>query len=168
MKKIIIAAFALLLTTASITAQKIAIVDINEVLASMPEYKAAEGKIDQKAAEWRQEVSQKYDKIKSLYNKYQAEQVLLTEDSKRERENEIVEMEEEARELQKRRFGPDGDLFKERQQVVAPIQDKVFAAIESYASDRGYDIIFDKAGSAGLLFVGADFDKTADIIRRVK
>lgn len=158
----------LLLISVSMQAQKIAIVDINEVLSTMPEYRTAQTKVDQRAAEWRQEVSQKYDKIKALYNKYQAEQVLLTEDAKRERENEIVELEDEARELQKRRFGPEGDLFKERQQIVSPIQDKVFAAIESYASDRGYDIIFDKAGSAGLLFVGPEFDKTEDIIKRVK
>nr|HRD09052.1 OmpH family outer membrane protein [Saprospiraceae bacterium] len=75
--------------------------------------------------------------------------------------------ETEVREMNKRRFGPEGDLFKRRQQLVAPIQDKVFAAIENYAAEKGYDLIFDKAGSAGLLFVKPEFDKTEDIKKRV-
>lgn len=149
-------------------AQRIAVVDINAVLSAVPEYKVAEAEIDRIAAEWRQEVSKEYDKIKSLYNKYQAEQVLLSDDAKTEKENEIIKKEEEVRELQKLKFGPDGELFKKRQQMVTPIQDKVFTAINDYAADRGYDLIFDKAGSAGLLFTSPDFDKTEDIIKKVK
>ena len=148
-------------------AQRIAVVDINEVLGQMNDYKAAQSEIDRVSAEWRQEISQEYDKIKSLYNKYQAEQVLLSDESKKQREDEIVAKEDQVRELQKRRFGPEGDLFKKRQQLVAPVQEKVFAAIEAYAADRGYDLIFDKGGATGLLFSAADYDKTEDIKKRV-
>jgi outer membrane protein len=148
--------------------QKIAIVDVNQILAEMEDYKAAQKQLDQIASEWRQEISKEQDKVKSLYNKYQAEQVLLTEDVKKQREEEIVAKEAEVREMNKRRFGPEGDLFKRRQQLVAPIQDKVFAAIEAYASERGFDIIFDKGGSAGLLFVKPEFDKTEDIKKKIK
>ncbi len=148
--------------------QRIAIVDINTVLDAVPEYKIAEKEIDRIAAEWRQQISKEYDAIKSMYNKYQAEQVLLSEDAKVERENEIIKKEEEVRELQKLKFGPEGELFKKRQQMITPIQDKVFNAINDYASDRGFDLIFDKSGSAGLLFTSDEFDKTQDIINRVK
>lgn len=151
----------------AVHAQRIAVVDINQVLGQMSEYKAAQTEVDRVAAEWRQEISQEMDKIKSLYNKFQAEQVLLSDEAKKLREEEIVKKEEQVRELQKRRFGPEGDLFKKRQQLVAPIQDKVFAAIESYAADKGYDLIFDKAGSTGLLFSNPDFDKTEDLKKRV-
>ena len=123
--------------------------------------------MDEIASGWRQEISKEQDKVKSLYNKYQAEQVLLTDDLKKQREEEIVAKEGEVREMNKRRFGPEGDLFKKRQQLVAPIQDKVFAAIENYAAEKGYDLIFDKAGAAGLLFVKPEFDKTEDIKKRV-
>lgn len=151
----------------AVHAQRIAVVDINQVLGQMSEYKAAQTEVDRVAAEWRQEISQEMDKIKSLYNKFQAEQVLLSDEAKKLREEEIVKKEEQVRELQKRRFGPEGDLFKKRQQLVAPIQDKVFAAIEAYAADKGYDLIFDKAGSTGLLFSNPDFDKTEDLKKRV-
>ena len=151
--------------TPSIQAQKIAVIDINAVLSELPEYLSAQDELDRMAAEWNQEIAQEYDKIKSLYNKYQAEQVLLSDEVRKQREDEIMQKEREVRELQKRRFGNEGELFLKRREIVNPIQDKVFAAIETFALDRGYDLILDKAGSAGVLFVGDEFDKT-DLIRR--
>ncbi len=155
------------LLTFTVSAQRIAIVDINEVLGSFTDYQNAEKEIDKVASEWKQEIAQEYDKIKALYNKYQAEQVLLNEDQKKEREDEITEAEKAVRQMQKNRFGPEGDLFNKRQGLVSPIQDKVYSAIEDFASDRGYDLIFDKGGAAGLLFVTDEYDKTADVKKRL-
>lgn len=146
-------------------AQKIAVVDINAILTELPEYQEAQGKLDKIAAEWNQEIAAEYDKIKSLYNKYQAEQVLLSEDVKAQREKEITQKEAQVRELQKRKFGQEGELFLKRREIINPIQERVFGAIETFALDRGYDIILDKAGSAGVLFAGEDHDKT-DLIKR--
>jgi outer membrane protein len=148
-------------------AQKIAVVDINEVLASMTEYQTAQQELDRIAAEWRQEIAQEFDKVKSMYNKFQAEQVLLSAEDKTKKEEEIVKKEGEVRELQKNKFGPEGALFKKRQEMVAPIQDKVFAALESYATERGYDIILDKGGATGLLFANPEYDKTQDVKKRL-
>ena len=166
-KRIVTSLLMVVLVTFTISAQRIAIVDINEVLGSFVDYQNAEKELDKFASEWRQDIAQEYDKIKALYNKYQAEQVLLNEEQKKEREDEIMEAEKMVREMQKNRFGPEGDLFVKRQELVSPIQDKVFAAIEDYASDRGYDLIFDKGGAAGLLFVTDEYDKTADIKKRL-
>ena len=149
------------------SAQRIAVIDIQEILSNMKEYSSAEKQLDDLAAEWRQEVSIEYDKIKSLYNKYQAEQVLLSDADKKKREDEIVEAEAAVRELQKRKIGPEGDLFLKRQELVAPVQEKVFSAIEDFAADRGYDLIFDKAGSTGLLFTSDEYDKTVDLKKRL-
>ena len=163
--------FTLLVLLAAVgytaSAQRIAVIDIQEILSNMKEYSSAEKQLDDVAAEWRQEVSIEYDKIKSLYNKYQAEQVLLSDADKKKREDEIVEAEAAVRELQKRKFGPEGDLFLKRQELVAPVQEKVFSAIEDFAADRGYDLIFDKAGSTGLLFTSDEYDKTVDLKKRL-
>ncbi|MBK7807987.1 MAG: OmpH family outer membrane protein [Saprospiraceae bacterium] len=166
-KRIIIGFSLVLGLLVNIEAQKIAIVDINEVLSSLPEYQNAQTELDRIAAEWRQEIAQEFDKVKSMYNKFQAEQVLLSADDKTKKEDEIVKKESEVRELQKTKFGPDGALFKKRQEMVSPIQDKVFGAIESYAADRGFDIIFDKGGATGLLFTNPEYDKTADLKKRL-
>ena len=151
----------------SVSAQRIAVVDINQVLESLPEYQEAQKELDRIAAEWRQEIAQQYDVIKSMYNKYQAEQVLLSDEVRKQREEEIVNKEKSVREMQKQRFGPDGALFKRRQSLVQPIQDKVYSAIEDYANSMDFDFILDKGSSAGLLFVNSRFDKTEDIISKV-
>lgn len=166
-KRIIIGFSLVLGLLVNIEAQKIAIVDINEVLSSLPEYQNAQTELDRIAAEWRQEIAQEFDKVKSMYNKFQAEQVLLSADDKTKKEEEIIKKEADVRELQKTKFGPEGALFKKRQEMVSPIQDKVFSAIESYAADRGFDIIFDKGGATGLLFTNPEYDKTADLKKRL-
>ncbi|MCZ2100463.1 MAG: OmpH family outer membrane protein [Chitinophagales bacterium] len=154
-------------TMSLVSAQKIALIDVNEVLSSLPEYDNAQKELDRVAAEWRQQISQEFDVVKSMYNKFQAEQVLLSNEDKIKREDEIVKKEAEIREKQKIKFGPDGELFKKRQEMVAPIQDKVFAAMESYAAERGIDIIFDKGGATGLLFSNPEYDKTGDLKKKL-
>mgnify|MGYP000037101309 CR=1 FL=1 len=94
-------------------------------------------------------------------------QVLLSEDARLQREEEIMEKERIVREIQKEKFGPEGELFRRRLELDQPIQDKVYGAIESYAGDRGYDFIFDKGGASGLLFATDEYDKTADIKKRL-
>jgi len=159
-------AFGLFATTTF--AQRVAIVDVNGLLQEMSEYKTAQTELDKVASKWRQEVSIEMDKVKSMYNKYQAEQVLLSDEVRAQREQQIVDTEKNVMDMQKLRFGPEGDLFKRRQELVKPVQDKVMAAIESFAEDRGYDLILDKGGSAGILFLSEDMDKTEDIRKRLR
>ena len=148
-------------------AQRFVIVDVNAVLESQEEYKNAQADLDQTAATWRQEINQQYDEIRSLYNRYQAEQVLLSDEERGRREEEIMNREKQVRDLQKARFGPEGELFKKRQQLVRPIQDKIYAASEAYANEQGYDFIFDKSGSAGIIFSKPAFDKTEEVMKRL-
>jgi len=162
---ILTCAFVLIAFTSQ--AQRVAVVDVSGILENLPAYTEAQSELDKTSAKWRQDISMEYDQIKSMYNKYQAEMVLLSEEVKVEREDEIMEKEKQVRELQKRRFGPDGDLFRKRQELVSPIQDEVFKAIEDYASVKGYDLIFDKAGAAGLLYANEEFDKTDEIKREL-
>lgn len=165
--KLILSVFALFLGFSALNAQRIAVVDITSILENMDTYKQAQQELDRVAAQWRQEISKEYDEIKSMYNKYQAEQVLLSETARKEREDGIMEKEAQVREMQKDKFGPEGALFRKRQELVQPIQDKVYAAIENYASDRGYDFIFDKGGASGLIFSNPEYDKTDDVKRRL-
>jgi outer membrane protein len=163
--------FALALVAAtffSAQAQRIASVDVSRVLSSVKEYQVAEDELDKLSAKWRQEIALEYDKIKGLYNRFQAEQVLLSDEARRQREDEIMAKEKDVRDLQKSRFGPDGALFQRRKELVQPIQDRVYAAIEAYAKERGFDFIFDKGGSAGMIFANPQYDKTEDVINKLK
>ena len=168
LKKSIAALSLVAIFAISANAQRIAYVDINQILESIEEYQTAQNELDKQAATWRQEIAGKYDEIKGKYNQYQAEQVLLSDDARKQKEDEIVRMEKEVRELQKNRFGPEGQLFEKRKELVQPIQDQVYSAIEDYAKDRGYDFIFDKGGAAGIIFSNEEYDKTGDILKKLQ
>lgn len=165
-KTLSLLAFAFLIFgVAQVQAQKIAYVDVNRILESIQEYQTAQDEVDQLAARWRQEIAEEYDVIKGMYNKYQAEQVLLSDDQRAEREQEIMDRETAVRDLQRERFGPEGALFRRRRELIQPIQDRVYEAIETYATDRAYDFIFDKSSSAGMIFSNPTYDKTDDVLR---
>lgn len=158
---------ALFLFSLSANAQKIAFVDVQEILENIAEYQEAQAELDRMANQWRQEIAQEYDVIKGMYNRYQAEQVLLSEDARKQREDEIMNKEKEVRDMQRDRFGPEGQLFKRRQELVQPIQERVYAAIESYANERGYDFIFDRSSDSGMIFTNPQYNKTEEILRRL-
>ena len=168
MKRILLSAAAALVLTFSANAQKIAIVDINQVLSSVADYKKAQEDLDKISQKWRGEIAQQQDVIKGLYNRYQAEQVLLNDTQRKQREEEIMNKEKEVREAQRIKFGSEGELFKRRQELVKPIQDKVYAAIERFANEKGYDLILDKSSSAGLIFANPTYDKTSQVVDLVK
>ena len=161
-------AFLLTLSAGAAIAQRIACVDINRILESVPEYTTAQSELDAMSERWRQEIAQEYDKIKAMYNRYQAEQVLLSNEARQKKEEEIMASEKDVRDMQRAKFGPEGALFQRRQELVRPIQDKIYAAIQSYAEERGFDFIFEKGGSAGIIFSSTEYDKTEDIIKLVK
>jgi outer membrane protein len=146
-------------------AQKYAYVDTQYILDNVPEYKAANQQLDQLSIQWQKEIEDKYAAIDKLYKAYQAEQILLTEEMKRKRQDEISSKEKDVKDLQKQRFGYEGDLFKKKQELVKPIQDKIYNAIKKLATDGGYAVIFDKAGSTTMLYTNTKYDKSDEILQ---
>jgi outer membrane protein len=163
MKRIFATAIFACLFAGIVGAQRIAYVDVTAVLEALPEYQKAQEQLDKVATQWRQEIAQEQDKVKGMYSKYQAEQVLLSEEMKKQREDEITNKEKEVRELQRQKFGPEGALFKKREELVKPIQDKVYNTISQYAETKGFEFIFDKGSASGMLFADKKYDKTEDI-----
>ncbi|MFL5764537.1 MAG: OmpH family outer membrane protein [Bacteroidia bacterium] len=154
---------------ASITsfAQKFAYVDTEYILGQIPEYKAAQAELDKTSVQWQKEIEAKYAEIDKMYKAYQAEQILLTDDMKKKREADIVAKEKEAKDLQKQRFGVDGELFKKRQELVKPIQDKVFNAIKAVAEKGAYSVIFDKSSDLTMLYTSPKLDKSDDVLAQL-
>lgn len=168
MKKFFSTALITVLLTTIGLAQRIAYVDVTAVLESLPEYQKAQEQLDRVATQWRQEIAQEQDRIKGMYSKYQAEQVMLSEEMKKQREDEIMNKEKEVRELQRQKFGPEGALFKKREELVKPIQDKVYAAIQKFAEDKGFEYVFDKGSASGMLYADPKYDKTEDVKAMLK
>ncbi len=146
---------------------KIAFVDTKYILENMPEYTDAQNELNAASAEWQSEIEDRYSSIERMYKAYQAEAVLLTEEMRQKREDEIVRKETEAKDLQKKRFGVEGDLFKKRQELIQPIQERIFNAIREYANEGGYEAVLDKSGSTGVLYSNSKYDKSDKVLRKM-
>jgi outer membrane protein len=163
MKKLFIVAGFILISALTASAQKYAYVDSDYILSNIPEYKSAQQQVDNLSVQWQKEIEVKYGEIDKLYKAFQAEQILLTDDMKKKREAEIITKEKEVKELQKSKFGVDGELFKKRQDLVKPIQDKVYNAIKDLAVKGTYAVVFDKASGTTMLYTNPKYDKS-DVI----
>ena len=165
MKKIKIVLASLLIMTSSLSfAQKYCYVSTEYILENIPEYKSAMQQLDQISVQWQKEIEAKYTVIDKLYKDYQAEQILLTEEMRKKRETEITAKEKEAKDLQKQRFGYEGDLFKKKQELVKPIQDKIYNAIKKLATDQSYAVVFDKSSGLTMLYTNPKYDKSDEIL----
>jgi outer membrane protein len=131
----------------------------------MPDYKKAQEQLDQLAEGWRKEIDDKYKEIEKLYKTYQAEQVLLTEEMKLQKQKEIEDKEKAARELQKQKFGYEGEMFRKKQELIKPIQDKVYKEIHKMATEKAYDFVFDKSSGLSMLFATPKYDRSDDILK---
>ncbi len=167
MKKIILTAAIALVASAASFAQKFAYVDTEYILGQIPEYKSAQSELDKISVQWQKEIEAKYAEIDKMYKSYQAEQILLTEDLKKKRETDIVAKEKDAKDLQKQRFGVDGELFKKRQELVKPIQDKVYASVKAVAEKGGYSILFDKSSDLTMLYASSKLDKSDEVLTQM-
>jgi outer membrane protein len=148
-------------------AQRYAIVDTKYILDKMPDYKEAQKKLDQFSEQWQKEIDTKQTELDRMYKNFEAEQVLLSEELKKKREDELFVREKDLRDLQRQRFGFEGDLFKRRQDLVKPIQDKVYNAIQKIAVNRQYDFILDKSEGITIIFADPKLDRSEDVLREL-
>ncbi len=147
--------------------QKYAYVDTQYILDNIPEFQDAQDELDDISAKWQKEIETSYAEVSEMYQKYQAESVLLPDDIKHKREEEIVKKEKEVKDLQRKYFGQEGELYKKRQELVKPIQEKVYNAIESIAATSNYSFVFDKAGGMTLLYSNPKYDISDDVLDEV-
>ncbi|HVZ55647.1 MAG TPA: OmpH family outer membrane protein [Chitinophagaceae bacterium] len=166
MKKfLLLAGFAL---TALLTqAQKYAIIDTKYILDKLPEYRQAQQALDDTAASWQKEIDGMQADLDRMYKDYDAEQVMLSDELRKKREDQLFQKEKSLRDLQRKRFGFEGDLFKKRQELVKPIQDKVYNAVQKIAVQRGYDFILDKSDNITIIFADPKLDKSEDVLREL-
>ncbi len=164
MKKILIVITIALATTLSVSAQRYAIIDTKYILDKMPEYKDADTKLQQVSDQWQKDIDTRQAALDKMYKDYDAEQYMLSDELKKKREDELFNKEKEVRDLQKKRFGYQGDLFNERQKLVKPIQDKVYNAVQKIAAARSYDFILDKSEGITVIFADPKLDKSDDVL----
>ena len=148
-------------------AQRIAFVNTKYILEKMPEYASAQQELDRLSGDWQKEIDSRWEQVQRMRDAYNAEAILLTEEMKKSRQEDISKREREARDLQNKRFGPKGDLFKKRQELIQPIQDKIYHAIKEVAGTN-YVAIFDIGGqNNNVLFASEKYDKSDSVLRKL-
>jgi outer membrane protein len=167
MRKILLLAVCSFLFAGIAQAQKYAVIDTKYILDKMPEYKAAQKQLDDFAAGWQKEIDNMQKDLDKMYREYDAEQVMLSDDLKKKREDQLFQKEKIVRDLQRQRFGFEGDLFKKRQELVKPIQDRVYNAVQKLAVQRGYDFILDKSEGITVIFADPKLEKSDDVLKEL-
>ncbi len=165
MKKLFLSLLILLGAGLAANAQRYCIIDSKYILDKVVDYKDAQTKLDKMSQQWQTEIDNRMQEVDRLYKSYQAERAMLSDDMRKKREEEIVQKEKAAKDLQKQRFGFEGDLFKERQKLVKPIQDRVYNAVQKYATSKGFDLVLDKAGGVTLFYADPKLDKSDDVLK---
>ena len=167
MKRTLFLTALVLFTAISGMAQKYAIIDTRYILEKIPDYTNAQRQLDQVAADWQKDIDTRQQALDRMYKDYDAEQVMLSDDLKQKRQDQLFMKEKELRDLQRQRFGFEGDLFKKRQELVKPIQDKVYNAVQKLSSARGYDFVLDKSEGITIIFADPKLDKSEDVLREL-
>lgn len=155
------------ITTSMAFSQNFGYVDTEYILGNIPDYKDAQDELDKLSIEWQKQLERKYAEIDKMYKNYQAEQILLTEDMKTKREEEIIKKEKEAKEYQKQKFGVDGELFQKRKELVKPIQDKVYNAISEIADYKKLGIVFDKSSALTMLYTNPKYNISDEVLKKL-
>ena len=166
MKKIMIA-MLMLLGSSSVWAQKFALVDMDYILKNIPAYERASEQLNQVSKKWQAEVDALTTEAQTLYKNYQAEAVFLSEEQKTKREDAIVAKEKEAAELKKKYFGPEGELYKKRESLMAPIQEEIYNAVKDICDQKGYSLVLDRASDAGIIFASPKIDISNEVLTKL-
>ncbi|MEG0700214.1 MAG: OmpH family outer membrane protein [Muribaculaceae bacterium] len=167
MKRIALVLVAIMALAGTVSAQKFALVDMEYILKNIPAYEMANEQLNQISQRWQKEVEAKAKESETLYKNFKSDMVFLTDDQKSKKEQEIVAKEKEVTELRYKYFGPEGELFKKRQSLVKPIQDDVYNAVKKVSEERGYQVIFDRASSEGIVFASPRIDVSNDVLAKL-
>lgn len=151
----------------SALAQKFAFVDTDYILQNIPSYEAAQDELDKTSETWETEIAAEYEEIEKMYKTYQSERVLLTDEMKQKRQEEIMSKEHAVKDLQSKYFGPDGDLSKKRQELVKPIQDAIYKAVKELSAEGSYAIIFDTSSGASILYSNPRYNLSDEVLKKL-
>ncbi len=166
MKKLFLIPFLMLLVS-GLSAQKFGYVDSKYILSHVPEYTKAQADINKLSSQWQKEIESKYETIARLENALQAEKILLTDEMRSKRQADIDAKKQEAKDLQKQKFGVDGELFKKREELIKPIQDQIYEAIQEVASTSALMVVFDKANQSNMLYTNPKHDISDKVLRKM-
>ena len=167
MKRLFFCVFCVFCLTLTASAQKFALVDMDYIFKNIPAYERANEQLNQVSKMWQAEVEALQIEAQTLYKNYQNEQVFLSQEQKKARQDAIMEKEKEAADLKKKYFGPQGELFKKRNALMTPIQDEIYNAVKDLAETHNYQLVLDRASDTGIIFGSPRIDISSEVLRKL-
>ena len=164
MKKHFLITAMLCLVCVVANAQKFALIDMEYILKNIPAYERANEQLNQISKKWQSEVEALALEAQTLYKNYQSEAVFLSEEQKVRKEEDIVAKEKEAQELKRKYFGPEGELYKKRESLMAPIQDEIYTAVKEISDTKGYTVVVDRASAASIIYASPKIDISNEVL----
>lgn len=148
-------------------AQKFALIDMEYILGKIPAYERADEQLNQLSKRWQAEVDALSLEAETLYKNYQNEVMFLSEEQKNKKEEEIVAKETEAKELKRKYFGTEGELYKKRESLMAPIQDEIYEAVKSISESKGYSVVVDRASAGSMIYASPKIDISNEVLEKM-
>ncbi|MCQ2067350.1 MAG: OmpH family outer membrane protein [Bacteroidaceae bacterium] len=167
MRKYVTIMAMLFMTVLSAGAQKFALIDMEYILGHIPAYERANEQLNQLSKKWQAEVEAVAQEAETMYKNYQSEALFLSEEQKTKKEEEIVAKEDEARELKRQYFGPEGELYKKRESLMAPIQDEIYEAVKAVSEAKGYQAVIDRASATSMIYASPKIDISAEVLEKM-
>ena len=167
MKKFLLLALFAIVSAVSVNAQKFALMDMEYVLKNIPAYERANEQLAQQSKRWQAEVDDLTLEAQNLYKKYQSESIFLSDEQRTKREQEILAKEKLASELKRKYFGPDGELYKKRESLMAPIQDEIYNAVKEICESKGYSAVVDRASAGSIIYASPKIDISNEVLAKL-
>ena len=167
MKKFLFLSMMLACVTISAYAQQYALIDMEYITNNIPEYQQANDKLNQASQKYQKEIETKSNEAKALYENYQKQAAKLTAVQKSQKENAILAKEKEAAELKKKYFGPEGEMYKMKENLVSPIENRIYEAVKYIAEKRGYYMIIDRASDNAIIFASPKIDISNEVLSKL-
>ena len=167
MKKILLLALFAIISAISANAQKFALIDMEYILKNIPAYERANEQLTQQSKRWQAEIDDLTVEAQNLYKKYQSESIFLSDEQRTKREQEILAKEKQASELKRKYFGPDGELYKKRESLMAPIQDEIYNAVKEICDSKGYSAVVDRASAGSIIYASPKIDISNEVLAKL-
>lgn len=163
--------FAMMLFTAfaavAVQAQKFALIDMEYILKNIPAYERANEQLSQQSKRWQGEIDELAMEAETLYKKYQGESAFLSDEQRTAREEEILAKEKEAAELKRLYFGPNGELYKKRESLMAPIQDEIYNAVKEVCEQKKFSMVIDRASAGSVIYASPKVDISNEVLAKL-
>ena len=166
MKKLIITCLVAIVSLAA-NAQKFALIDMEYIMKNIPAYERANEQLNQVSKKWQAEVEALSNEAATMYKNYQNEVVFLSQEQRKAKQEAIMKKEKDAGELKKKYFGPEGELYKKRESLIAPIQEAVYNAVKELSEQRCYSLVLDRASDTGIIFGSPKIDISNEVLGRL-